>query len=321
MMAEGTVGDLPADLVDWLDERADATGRDRAEVLERAVAAYRLVSRSDGALENGRGEIDAADLETATTFADDIVQLADRLDDLDRRLDDLAGLDDRLDDLDDRSADLDDRVGSLDGEVHSLRSEVADLRADLEGNVQDLRERVVQVLRTAESKADTDHDHEALESDLDAVADDLETVEADLSTLETRVDEGFDNFEAVLADLDGRAEDLSEKAQKLAHAVVDLRGRVADLEAADARRSAVEELQAQANRMGVAVANCEECGGAVRVGLLASPVCPHCTSPLEGIVPARGFFGSPQLSVGDRPALEQGTVEDDPESVFEEDHD
>lgn len=310
-MAEGQPGELPPDLVEWLDERAAATGRERSEVLEQAVTAYRLVSQSNGAAAADEWDITPGELETATLFADDLLDLEEEVGDLD----------DRLEDVDDRLGALDDEVTEVDDRVAALGSQVSDLEADLAAHVEDLRERVVQVLRAAESKADADHEHEDLAADLGALADDLETLEERLADLETRVDEGFENAEEALEDLTDRTDDLDEKATKLAHAVVGLRRRAAELEAAEMRRSAVEELQAEGNRRGVAAADCEECGGTVRLGQLADPICPHCGSPFAGVEPARGFLGSATMLVGDRPALEgESATAEGPESVFEEDH-
>ena len=271
---------VPEELDAWLSERASETGRDRDEVLARAVATYRRLSTTDRRLaENGAAVEDP--------------------------------LDERFDPLDDRLADLDARL--------------VDLEKSTDADVQDLRERVVQVLQTARSKADADHDHAGLDERLadaaattQSLADAVDSLAADLSTLEERVDGGFENYEVILESLSATADELDGKAETLASAVVDLRRRTAELEAASARRDAVEELQAAANREGVGVADCEACGFEVDLGLLASPRCPRCASVFDGVSPGRRFFGRATMTVGERPALEAETTDpESPEDVFD----
>lgn len=283
-MAES--GELSDDLEAWLDERAESTGRDRDEVLARAVSAYRLVARADDVQENGvPGE------DEVTVAGEEVSDLGDRL------------------------ADLDEDVSTLEGRVDTLES-------DLASHVEDLRERVVQVLRTAEAKADADHEHEALEASLADQAESLEALRDDLMALEERVDGGFENFETVLEGVRETTADLDSKATQLAHAAVDLRRRTTSLEAASARRDAVEDLATEANRHGVTSANCESCARRVALALLSAPTCPHCGSPFDGVEPGGGFLRSATLTVGERPALEGETPEPaSVERVFEEDED
>jgi predicted Zn-ribbon and HTH transcriptional regulator len=100
--------------------------------------------------------------------------------------------------------------------------------------------------------------------------------------------------------------------------LADVRARVSTLEAREARRRATADLKDEANRLGVATADCDGCGSAIRLGLLSSPECPHCGSTFETVEPASGFFGSPSLTVGSRPALEGETAADEPDAIFEE---
>jgi len=265
-MAEEQPQSLPAEIEEWLDDRAAESGRDRGDVLARAVATYRLLSEAE-----------------STTDAEP----------LDQRLGELA---DRLDELE---AATDDRVD-------------------------DVRDRIVQVAR---SSADADHDHpelaeriEAAEAAGNATEAELASMRRALAELDRQVEGGFDNYEAVLSTLADRADDTDDKLDTLAGAVVDLRQRVAALEAANARRSAVEELQRDANGRNVAAADCENCGKQVHIGLLAAPRCPHCETPFEAVEPGSWFLGSATLTVGDRPALTGESFEaETPAEVFAED--
>lgn len=286
-MSNEQVGGVSEELDSWLSQRASETGHDPEEVLARAVATYRLLSETDASVRENGAAVDPLD---------------DRLDELGERLDRLESATDE--------------------------------------NVTDVRNRVVQVLKTAQSKADADHDHaeldarvadaeetlaaveatvETADATLESLEPAYESLESDLAALENRVDGGFENYEAILEGLTDDLDDADSKLDTLASAVVDLRERTGRLEAADARREAVEDLQAEANRLGVGVADCEECGFDVDLGLLAQPRCPQCATVVDGIDPGRRFFGRATLTVGERPALEGGASESTvPEDVFED---
>jgi chromosome segregation ATPase len=224
-------------------------------------------------------------------------------------------------------ASLDTRLDRVDGRLGELSTQLERHESATESHVTDLRERVIQVLQTAQSKADADHAHESLDtrlSDAETAVADLETtldsLSTDLTHLDQQVEGGFENFEVILEGLADSVDDAERKLDTLAGAIVDLRRQTAALEAADAQRTAAEALQAEANREGVGAADCEQCGGSVDVALLGGPRCPHCEAVFTGLDPGRRFFGRASLTVGDRPALEGGNVElTDPEDVFEND--
>ena len=265
-MAEELPQSLPAELEGWLDDRAAETGRDRGEVLARAVATYRLLSDAD----------DATD------------------------------------------------TRSLDQQLAELADRVAELEDDTDDRIEDVRDRVVQVMQVAKANADAEHDHPELEARIEEAerggADDIEGLRRALAALDRQVEGGFDNYEAVLSSLADRTDDAEGKLDTLAGAVVDLRRRVTELEAADARRTAVEELQADANRRNVGKADCEACDKQVHIGLLADPRCPHCGEPFVDVEPGSRFLGSATLVIGDRPALAGESFEPETaEEVFADD--
>lgn len=295
-MPEEQVGGVPEDVAEWLSRRAAETDQEPEEVLTRAVGTYRLLDEHEGRVrENG---------ETAVEPLDDR----------------LEGVEPRLDDAEER---LDGLAARLDQHESATESDVADLR-----------ERVIQVLQTAQSKADADHDHESLDArlaDVEVTVGSLEetvealeptvaSVETELERLDEDVAGGFENFEAILEGLADSIDDAAGKLDSLAAAAVDLRSRVADLDAARAQRTAAEELQAEANREGVGAADCEQCGGSVDVALLGTPRCPHCSGVFTGLSPGRRFFGRATLEVGDRPALTgESMAATDPNDLFEDD--
>ncbi|PSQ08467.1 CopG family transcriptional regulator [Halobacteriales archaeon QS_6_71_20] len=281
-MSGEQVQGLPDVLREWVESRAAETGRSPDEVLARAVRLSRLLDEHDDALPSAEALADG---------------------------DDAARLD-------------------------IVESRVDELDAELDEKIEDVRSRVVQLKRETDAKADADHDHadlrEAAESaagagEVDAVADDVEAAEAEVAELEAtvtelseRFEDGFANYEEVLEYLTDSADEHDAKLSTLASVLSDVRTRLSRVEAREARRRAAEELQAEANRIGVASASCSACGSTVRPGLLSSPECPHCGATFEAVEPADGFLGSPTLAVGDRPALAGETVEEsDAEDVFE----
>jgi hypothetical protein len=204
--------------------------------------------------------------------------------------------------------------GELLSTLTTLESRVASVEAELDEKIADVRDRVVQVKRETDAKAPADHDHAALAERLDDLDAELETLHAeyddlrsDHDDLRSHVDSGFENYELVLDDLDADTADLAQKADTLAQVALRLRDRVATLEGESAVRTAVADLQQEANKAGVSAATCADCGSSVHVGLLGSPACPHCEATFDGVEPARGFFGSATLTTGERPALTDGT--------------
>ncbi|NHX36897.1 MULTISPECIES: hypothetical protein [Halolamina] len=265
-MEEEQPQSLPTELDRWLDDRAAETGRERGEVLARAVATHRVLT-------------DAEDATDVPPLEQQLAELADRIDELEGETDD---------------------------------------------RIEDVRDRVVQVMQVAQSRAKADHDHPDLADRIDEVeraeADEIAILRRALASLDRRVEGGFDNYEAVLASLADRADDAEGKLDRLASAVVDLRKRVTELEAADARREAVEELQADANRRNVGTADCENCGKRVHVGLLSEPRCPHCGESFVDVEPGSRFLGSATLVTGDQPALTGESFDPAPaEEVFSDD--
>lgn len=238
----------------WVDRKAAELDVDRAEVVERALAAYRVLEAGGDALRS-----------------------------------DAAG-------------------ENADSELADLGARVSELETELDEKVTDLRERVVQVKREADRRAAADDerpdsDDAAAARATDAVSDLGES----LSTLESRVEAGFENYEEVLEYLVDAAEESEEKLDAVAAVVVDLRRRASERERADAERTAATELKREANREGVARADCEACGESVALGLLESPYCPHCDETFDGIRARSGLlpFGSATLTTGRPPALER----------------
>ncbi|WP_135821063.1 hypothetical protein [Halostella litorea] len=194
---------------------------------------------------------------------------------------------------------------------------IDDLDDRFTGLIEDVRERVIQVKREADGKAPADHDHPSLDERVDAAdaaTDRLDEAVDDLDErvdgLDRRLDAGFENYEDVLEYLTDATDDLQDRTDLLARAVVDVREEVRRLAGESGRRAEAEALQLAANRSGVRVADCEDCGAEVDVALLSAPRCPHCASTFNDVRPKQGFLGSPTLLTGEPPALESGSESD-----------
>jgi len=174
---------LPADLDDWLDDRARQLDVDRETLLVQLLASYRAVADGDA----GPDEFPAADLEEAVEAE---VQRQVRP----------------------AVAEATDAVREqLDGRIEDIRGEY---REDLE----DVRSRVVQVKKETDRKAPRDHGHEELERVAD-LAERLDELEEALEEPDLLGPDG----ENPVADLAERLDELESRLRTVAWAVSDLR--------------------------------------------------------------------------------------------------
>ncbi len=186
--------------------------------------------------------------------------------------------------------------------------------------VEDVRSRVIQVKRETDTKAPAEHDHpdlieridaaaaetDELESHLTAIEATVDELEADLSAVEADLSDGFDNYETILTYLLDRTDTLTDRVDTLARALLATREQLRETIGRRKEQQALEELKQEANEQDVAVAECDACGGRVRISLLTTPECPHCSSTFTGVEASSGLSGlvrSDRLVVGDHPAL------------------
>lgn len=247
---------LPPPLDEWLDERADALGVERTELLVQLVSAYRATSDLDhdpveALLEDRTGE-----------GLDELVEAR-----VDERIE--GRLEDELADRIDGRIDEPDAGGS---DPAALGAQLEALEATHEEDVEDVRTRVLQLRDAVSDRAEEDHDHDEfrdLGGRLDALASTLEDVGADLGDLTDRVHRR-----------DGRLGDLESKLDRLAGVVLAMREGSDRIGPVD---EVLEHIRASANRNGVEVAECADCGRAVRIALLTRPACPHCETAFRDL--------------------------------------
>lgn len=283
---DGVVGvDVPAELDEWLDERAASLGLERERLVEQILASYHAAATLDGDLDAAElldlGADDFVDVEDAVAAAVED-QVAARVDDVvEERVQ--AALDDRLDDLD----------------------------AEFQAKIDDVRERVIQVKKETDAKAAESHTHEefaavdALDARVNELETDLARLREDLADRVDGVEDRLAEQDEATADLLGRVEDAAEKLNRVAWVVSDLKE---ETEGRDAHEQALDRIRRAAAQEGVSTAACDRCGESVHVALLNDPECPHCQAAVADVRPTGGFFrtkarlvAASQLEAGEGP--------------------
>lgn len=288
---------LPADLGEWLDDRAGKLGVDREAVLVQLLAAYRGAAELDDDL---GGPLPVADAEVVADAVESELEgrvtpavesaLAETLDD------DVA---------DAVEAEVDEVTGAT---RRDIEGRIDAVEADYTEKIEDLRDRVVQVKKETDAKAPGDHSHPELDR-LDGLVDDLDDLSARLDGVEERLaavdgtvaehDESVEDLDGVVRDLDETVAEVQNRLRSVAWAVTDLRESFESDES-----NPVESIRRAAARADVDRAACGRCGDGVDVALLTDPECPHCQATVTDVQPGEGFFSKPRLVVASQ--LESG---------------
>lgn len=267
--AEPVVADLSPELAGWLEERANAAGVDRAELLGRLAAAFHAVETDEGS------------------------------------------------------------PAPVERDLAEMQADLADLEAEFDEKIEDVRERVIQVKRETDQKAPADHDHPeiaerieqsagsggasedvaALRRRVEQVGEELEDVMSTIDSVQSRTEAGFENYETVLEDLMDRVERIEGRMDTLAETTAAIQSSIEEIRGRAEVAEQVETIQREANRMGIAHADCEDCGTGLEVALLTEPACPACGEPFAGVERRSSFLSSHTLSTGSPPALEAGDTE------------
>jgi len=310
---------LPAELDEWLDERASSLDVDRDQLLLQLVASYRTAAELDG----DSLSIDDGALEgTVQSHLDET--LSDRIEaaleeDLSARVDE--HLEGRLEpevreitasllaeELDERvqeqvEAALSEQVNEATTAVRrQLSNRIDGVETDFTEKIEDVRERVIQVKKETDKKAPAEHDHEEFR-ELDAVADTVAELDEELDQLRTEFDATVPEAEQQLAELDDRVTEMQERLQTVAWVVSDLR----EAHESGGGIEAVERIKRAAAKADIERANCQNCGEGVTLSLLTDPECPHCNATVSNVEPSGGWFGKPKLLTASQ--LESGDAE------------
>lgn len=254
---------LPAELDDWLEERAAALDADRETVLVQLLASYRATAELDAEYDatNGQG-MPVADSETVENAVRSV--LADT---------------------------LDDRVESaVQATVRSaVEGRFDGIQDDYMEKIEDVRERVIQLKRELDTKAAADHHHDEL-GYVAELTTRLDDVESGLNELRDDLDSRLSDGEDTTEDIEQRLDAVHDRLKTVAWVVSDLR------EAHEnGGMEAVDRLKRAAAQANVDYANCENCGETVSIGLMTEPNCPHCRATVTNVKPSSGFFSKPRL--------------------------
>ncbi|WP_181686898.1 hypothetical protein [Halorhabdus salina] len=276
--SQDSTASLPADLVEWLDERAAELDIDRDVVLEQLVAAYRQTADHDGDTPADVG-VSSVDRERIEAVVAEV---------LEQRQPEIA---------DDVAAAVSERFA----DSEAVEERIGAVERNFQSKLEDVRERVVQVKRETDGKASADHAHDAFDR-LETIDDRLADIEAEVAALEAEIDAAPDANE--LAALESAVEDLTDsveaREQRLTDAEEKLRTvgwAISDLRDERDQRGTdtLERLKAAAAGHDVSRAVCQNCGNAVEISLMTRPACPHCNAAVTNVEPASGFFSKPAL--------------------------
>ena len=285
---QGESTPLPGDIEEWVADHTDDTGEDRADVLARAVASYRLLTK------------DADDETLASTLA----ELESRLEALEDESEsgDSEAEADRIRDLE----------AELEGHVEDLRSRIVDVLKEARSRAPANHSHEALEDRLDEHASSTDKLQQSLDeqaSSTDELRQSLDELRSEFDQFDETVDKRLTATEDELDAVSGSVTEFESKADKLAGAVVDLRGRLGQLENHVSHQSALNELRQTAARKGIKRAECANCSETVDLRLLGEPRCPHCNQLFETVEPGSMFLKSATLVVADRPELEAGDAE------------
>jgi rubrerythrin len=295
--------ELPAELVDWLDEEASGADVDRETMVTQLLASYRTMKELDGELEDDETLLDASSLvETVEgNLAENIDQQVEATlaDEIDQQVDAAVAeaVEDRVD------AVLSDRVTeATNGVRRQLGTRIDAVEEEFQGKLDDVRQRVIQVKKETDKKAPADHTHPEFER--------LSVLQEEVDTLETEFEDLHADYEEAVPELQDRTEDHAERLEELQDRLQTVAWVVSDLREAQQSSSgleAVERIKRAAARADIERAKCENCGDGVNLSLLTDPHCPHCDATVTNVEPSSGWFGNPKLTVASQ--LESGESE------------
>ena len=263
---------VPPALAEWLDAEATARGVPPSEVVVQLLSSYQASTEPDPDYQDALE--DALDVEDAVEGALQDELAATVAATVDEKLEDAVA-----DSLSDRLPDIADAVeGRLDDRFEALDSE-------FQAKIEDVRERVIQLKRELETKADDDHSHPELA--VDDLRADVSSLESAVEALETALEDIPTETAEELEVVDERLAETEERLERVAWVVSDLRE---DQGRSSSHEQAVDRIKRAAAQEGLTVANCENCGERVDLGLLTAPQCPHCDATVSDVRPEGGIF-------------------------------
>lgn len=268
--------DLPAELVDWLDEEASAAEVDRGTMVAQLLASYQTVTQLNGEVEDDKAVLDTSSV--AEAVEENLTA------NVERQVETLI---------------TEQVTEATNGVQRQLGSRIDSVEAEFDEKIQDVRQRVIQIKKETDSKAPKDHTHPELEK-LSKLQGEVESLQTELSELKTEYEESVPEQKERTEEHAERLEEIQDRLQTVAWVVSDLR----EAQQSSSGLEAVERIKRAAARADIERANCENCGEGVTLSLLTDPHCPHCDATVTNVEPPSGWFGKPQLTVASQ--LESG---------------
>lgn len=292
--------DLPADLVEWLDDVSGTAEMDRETMVAQLLASYRAVEELD---EERTGEAVLYDADELRAELED--ELGEKIED---RV--LASVSEELDSRVEAalSEQVDQRVESLlaerlteatNGVQRQLGGRIDEVEADYQEKLQDVRQRVIQVKKETDTKAAADHTHPELEG-ISELRTEVQSLQEEFTEFREVYEEEIPEQRERTDTHAERLEEIHDRLQTVAWVVSDLR----EAQQSTSGLEAVERIKRAAARADIERANCENCGESVLLSLMTDPHCPHCDATVTNVEPSSGWFGKPTLTVASQ--LESG---------------
>jgi predicted Zn-ribbon and HTH transcriptional regulator len=295
--------ELPAELVDWLDEEASGAEVDRETMVTQLLASYRTMTKLDEGLEDDETLLDTGDLIEAVegNLSEEIEQQVEATlaSEIDQQVEATVAeaVEDQVETL------LTDRLTeATNGVRRQLGTRIDSVEEEFQGKLKDVRQRVIQVKKEADKKAPADHTHPEFER--------LSVLQEEVDTIESEFDELHADYQEAMPELQGRTEDHADRLEEIHERLQTVAWVVSDLREAQQTSSgleAVERIKRAAARADIERAKCENCGEGVNISLMTDPHCPHCDATLTNVESSSGWFGNPTLTVASQ--LESGESE------------
>jgi predicted nucleic acid-binding Zn-ribbon protein len=185
----------------------------------------------------------------------------------------------------DRLTQIETLLEELDAKTDAIEENVSELEVEFQGKIEDVRERVIQLKREIDEKADDDRIDE-IQNELDGYDNTGNTEQ--FNDMEQDVGSLTDRISAIEEDI----AELDEKTLKVAHFSLELEEEIGKIKANipdGYERTRIDELLETAHEKKIYRGKCQDCSANIELGLLQSPNCPQCDTPLTGIKSRRLF--------------------------------
>ncbi len=174
-------------------------------------------------------------------------------------------------------------IQSLKDDIRELESEVESLKTRTSTVEDDLAE---QIENTDEAIDSLEEEVWELREALESYEDLLEEIDEEQDLTDERVESIDDKFESAYSDIKQILSyllDHSDEYQVVINAIVEsYEEEIDELLTRQAEQQRLLELKREAAKRDISEASCQSCDERFEIGMLESPACPHCDTPLDG---------------------------------------